>query len=128
MTVLYGIPNCGTVKKARLWLQEHGIAYEFSDFKKQRPSENLIQAWLADIPLSVLLNRRGTTWRRLTPEQQAAADDPAAAVALMAAEPSLIKRPVLEHGGAFHCGFQTALYEELFAPLLSDGRNPPSAG
>ena len=58
----------------------------------------------------------------------AAADNPAAAVALMAAEPSLIKRPVLEHGGAFHCGFQTALYEELFAPLLSDGCNPPSAG
>ena len=128
MTVLYGIPNCDTVKKARVWLQEHGVEYEFSDFKKQPPTEGDTRAWLADVPSDTLLNRRGTTWRRLTPEQQAAAADPAAAVALMAAEPSLIKRPVLEHGGAFHCGFQTALYEELFAPLLSDGRNPPSAG
>ncbi|MGF6148765.1 putative reductase [Kingella potus] len=115
MTVLYGIPNCDTVKKARAWLAEHGADYTFSDFKKEPPEARQIEAWLADIPLETLLNRRGTTWRKLTAQQQAAAGERTAAVALMAAQPSLIKRPVLEHGGRFYCGFQTALYANLFA-------------
>ncbi|WP_315285759.1 Spx/MgsR family RNA polymerase-binding regulatory protein [Neisseria bacilliformis] len=114
MTVLYGIPNCDSVKKARAYLAAHGADYTFCDFKKTPPTTAQLEAWLADIPLDTLLNRRGTTWRKLTPEQQAQAQEPAAALALMAAQPSLIKRPVLEHGGRFYCGFQTALYEQLF--------------
>lgn len=114
MTVLYGIPNCDTVKKARVWLQEHGVEYEFSDFKKQPPTEGDIRAWLADVPLDTLLNRRGMTWRKLSEAERAAADNEDGAVRLMCAQPSLIKRPVLAHGGRFYCGFQTALYEGLF--------------
>ena len=72
MTVLYGIPNCDTVKKARVWLQEHGVEYEFSDFKKQPPTEGDIRAWLADVPSDTLLNRRGTTWRKLSEAERAA--------------------------------------------------------
>ena len=114
MTVLYGIPNCDTVKKARVWLQEHGVEYEFSDFKKQPPTEGDIRAWLADVPLDTLINRRGTTWRKLSEAERAAADSEDGAVRLMCAQPSLIKRPVLAQGGRFYCGFQTALYEGLF--------------
>lgn len=85
MTVLYGIPNCDTVKKARVWLQEHGVEYEFSDFKKQPPTEGDIRAWLADVPSDTLLNRRGTTWRKLSEAERAAADNEDGAVRLMCA-------------------------------------------
>jgi len=115
MTVLYGIPNCDTVKKARVWLQEHGVEYEFSDFKKQPPTEGDIRAWLADVPLDTLLNRRGTTWRKLSEAERAAADSEDGAVRLMCAQPSLIKRPVLEHQGRVHIGFSPERYSEIFA-------------
>ena len=71
MTILYGITNCATVKKARLWLDENNIAYQFVDFKKTPPTAEQLKYWLASIPLDTLINKRGTTWRKLTPEQQA---------------------------------------------------------
>lgn len=114
MTKIYGIPNCDTVKKARQWLAEHGIDYEFVDFKKTPPSEALIESWLQDIALEVLLNKCGTTWRKLSDEQKNAAAQREQAVKLMAEQPSLIKRPVLDENGKFYAGFQTASYESVF--------------
>ncbi len=81
--VLYGIPNCDTVKKARTWLDEHGVAYDFHDFKKAGVNDALLDTWLAQVPLATLLNRKGTTWRKLSPEQQAAAADTSVARTLM---------------------------------------------
>ncbi|MDO4640170.1 MAG: arsenate reductase [Neisseria sp.] len=114
MTILYGIPNCDTVKKARVWLADKGIAFEFVDFKKQPPQEALIRQWLTQIPLETLLNKRGTTWRKLNPEEQAAAANPDDAVRLMAEQPSVIKRPVLSHEGRFYCGFSADSYQAVF--------------
>ncbi|MDE2429373.1 MAG: ArsC family reductase [Burkholderiales bacterium] len=116
---LYGIPNCDTVKKARTWLQDKGIAFQFHDFKKNGLDEQTVQTWLADIGLDVLINRKGTTWRALSDEQKAAAAEPQQAIALMIANPSVIKRPVLQilvdgkpqHQGV---GFSADQYQSIF--------------
>lgn len=114
MTVVYGIPNCDTVKKARAWLAANGVDYTFSDFKKSPPQAALIESWLRDIPLETLLNRRGTTWRKLSGEEQAQAATAEGAVRLMAANPGLIKRPVLCHNGRCRAGFSEAEYGQAF--------------
>lgn len=114
MIRLYGIPNCDTVKKARVWLTENQIEYEFVDFKKQPPSAALIESWLAQIPLDKLLNKRGTTWRKLDPQVQTAASDAEGAIRVMAENPSLIKRPVLDRDGCFAVGFSDTQYREIF--------------
>lgn len=115
MTKIYGIPNCDTVKKARQWLADHHVDYEFVDFKKTPPEASLIERWLQDISLDVLLNKRGTTWRKLSDEQKQAAENREGAVKLMVAQPSLIKRPVLDVNGRCYAGFQTASYESVFS-------------
>ncbi len=115
-TVVYGIPNCDTVKKARTWLESHGVAFEFHDFKKAGLRASLVTDWLADIPLDVLLNRRGTTWRGLPDETKAAAETQQGAVALMVAKPSVVKRPVLVVDGRVKSvGFSADEYAALFA-------------
>ncbi|MFN3398345.1 MAG: Spx/MgsR family RNA polymerase-binding regulatory protein, partial [Sulfurimicrobium sp.] len=93
---LYGIPNCNSVKKARAWLAEQGIALPFHDFKKQGVSEELLKSWLMVVGREKLLNRQGTTWRQLPDDAKAAAGDDAGALRLMLEKPSVIKRPVLE--------------------------------
>ena len=93
---LYGIPNCDTVKKARAWLAEHGVVVQFHDFKKQGVPEQPLDHWLATAGCEKLLNRQGTTWRKLDATTQAAVTDAASARALMLAQPSVIKRPVVE--------------------------------
>ena len=112
---LYGIPNCDTVKKARTWLTEQGIAYDFHDFKKAGVSPELLQAWLHVLGRDVLLNRRGTTWRALPQDRKDAVVDDASAIALMMEAPSLIKRPVLDKDGAMHVGFSADQYLQIFA-------------
>ena len=96
MTILYGIPSCDTVKKARDWLATHAVAYEFHDFKKQGVPADRLQAWVAAAGWERVLNRKGTTWRQLDAARQAAVVDAATAQAVMRAEPSTIKRPVVE--------------------------------
>ena len=81
--VVYGIPNCDTVKKARMWLDEHGVAFEFHDFRKAGVSAQLIEGWLKDVSLDVLVNRRGTTWRGLADDVKASAGTEAGAIELM---------------------------------------------
>jgi arsenate reductase (glutaredoxin) len=93
---LYGIPNCDTVKKARAWLDQQGIAHQFIDFKKQTPTVPQLKAWAKAAGWQTLLNRAGTTWRKLDEAQQQLAIDEAGAIALMATQSSLIKRPVAE--------------------------------
>ena len=111
---LYGIPNCATVKKARAWLDEHHIAYQFINFKTQAPTREWLSDCLKQVALDTLLNKRGTTWRKLTPEQQQKANSEAGAIALMMAQPSVIKRPVLVYGGRIEVGFDADKYAALF--------------
>ena len=94
--VLYGIPNCDTVKRARAWLDARGSAYTFHDFKKAGVPERRLDAWLASAGWETLLNRKGTTWRQLDAAAQARVIDAKSARALMVAQPSVIKRPVVE--------------------------------
>jgi Spx/MgsR family transcriptional regulator len=109
MTVtLYGIPNCDTVKKARAFLAERAVAYGFHDFKKQGVPVDALDRWLAEVGWERLLNRQGTTWRKLDPQRQAAVHDAASAKALMLEQPSVIKRPVLEREGRTSVGFDAA--------------------
>jgi arsenate reductase (glutaredoxin) len=94
--VLYGIPNCDTVKKARVWLAEHNVDHSFHDFKRQGVPVARLDAWIAELGWEKLVNRKGTTWRKLDPGRQAAVTGAAGAKALMLAEPSVIKRPVVD--------------------------------
>jgi arsenate reductase len=106
---LYGIPNCGTVKKARAWLTSQGVPHAFHDFKKQGVPQERLDAWFAFTGWQKLLNRQGTTWRKLDAPAQDAAGDAHGARALMLAQPSVIKRPVVEwDGGAVTVGFDPA--------------------
>lgn len=105
MTIVYGIPNCDTVRKARSWLAEHGRAYTFHDFKKQGVPPDALARWVQATGWENLLNRKGTTWRALAPDSQAAGVNAAGAQSLMLANPSLIKRPVVEWGNDITVGF-----------------------
>jgi arsenate reductase len=100
----YGIPNCDTVKKARTWLEGKGIEYAFHDYKKGGADPARLGAWSDAVGWEALLNRRGTTFRGLS-EADKADIDRAKALRLMAASPSLIKRPVVEHPGGVLVGF-----------------------
>jgi len=113
MIILYGIPNCDTVKKARAWLGEHGVDYRFHDFKRDGVPAERLDAWLAGCGWERLVNRQGTTWRRLDAAAQAAVADAAGAKALMLAQPSVIKRPVVEWNGGVTVGFDRAAWESL---------------
>ena len=98
-TTLYGIPNCDTVKRARAWLDDHGIAYRFHDFKKEGVPEAELDRWLKAPGWEALVNRRGTTWRKLDDATRASVVDAGAARTVLLAHPSLIKRPVVHWDG-----------------------------
>ena len=102
---VYGIPHCDTVKKARAWLADHGIAYAFHDYKKQGVPLARLDDWMRQLGWEALLNRKGTTWRKLDAERQASIQDAASARDLMVAQPSVIRRPVLEYPGGVRVGF-----------------------
>ena len=112
MTILYGIPNCDTVKRARDWLASQGVAYEFHDFKKQGVPAGRLAAWVQAAGWERVLNRKGTTWRKLPEAQQAAVVDAASAQALMREQASVIKRPVVEwDDGRITVGFDPVDWE-----------------
>ena len=114
MCDLYGIPNCDTMKKARKWLDDHGVAYTFHDYKKEGVDTELLASWSDVVGWEILLNRRGLTWRKL-PDADKQDVDRQRAIALMVANPSMIKRPVLVSGQEIKVGFSEAVYQELFA-------------
>ncbi len=111
---IYAIPNCNTVKKARTWLQEQGLTYEFHDYKKQGVPTEVLQAAMQQLGWQALVNRSGPTWRKLPEEVKAGVTDASSALAVMQAHSSVIKRPLLERGGRFEVGFSEARYAELF--------------
>lgn len=113
MTKIYGIPNCNSVKKTRVWLDEHSVAYQFHDFKKSGIDATTLQTWLKTIPLDVLINKKGTTWRGLSDAEKAMADGPDTAIELMMNKTSVIKRPVVVSGAQIFVGHDEAALARL---------------
>ena len=117
--VVYGLVNCDTVKRARSWLAAHGVDHRFHDFRKLGLASAEASVWVAEHGVDRLLNRRGTTWRKLAADQQAAAGDATSAVALICDQPSLIKRPVVRWpDGTTSVGFD----ETAFAARIGEHR------
>jgi Spx/MgsR family transcriptional regulator len=109
--ILYGIPNCDSVKKARAWLAERGVEYSFHDFKKAGLPPTNLDGWIAAAGWERVLNRKGTTWRQLDEDTRAAVTDAASARALMRVHPTLVKRPVIEwDDGRITVGFNPACW------------------
>jgi arsenate reductase len=113
-TTMYGIKNCDTIKKARNWLDDHGVAYTFHDYKASGIDSATLDGWIGQLGWEVLLNKAGTTFRKL-PDADKAGIDAGKAKALMIAQPSMIKRPVLDLGGKLLVGFKPEQYEQALA-------------
>lgn len=114
MIDIYGIPNCDTVKKARAWLTAQGLAYSFHDFKKQGVPVGQLPSWAKAVGWDKLINRQGTTWRKLDAALQASAGTSTGAQELVTGNPSIIKRPVVQWpGGDVTVGFDPLLWAEI---------------
>lgn len=111
---MHGIKNCDTIKKARAWLDKRGVAYTFRDYKTDAPQKSELETWSKEVGWETLLNRAGTTFRKL-PDKDKENVTEKKALALMAAQPSLIKRPVLDVGGNLTVGFRPEIYVRIFA-------------
>lgn len=111
---IYGIKNCDTVKKARKWLDEQGIAYEFHDFRKDGLDDALLSYWEEAVGWEILINRRGTTWRKL-PDEVRDTISAQSAHDIMLENPSIIKRPVVEHEGSVSVGFKADEWAKQFS-------------
>ncbi|GAB3289462.1 ArsC family reductase [Parahaliea aestuarii] len=114
MITLYGIKNCDTVKKARRWLDEHGIDYRFHDFREDGLSKAQVEGWIAELGWENLLNKRSTSWKALPPEQRDSMDERSATGAVLE-QPTLIKRPLLDTGKERRTGFKATDYQALFS-------------
>ena len=113
MTTIYGIKNCDTMKKARTWLDGHKVAYQFHDYKAEGIDKPTLEGWAKKVGWEVLLNRAGTTFKKL-PDADKEGLTEKKAIALMLAQPSMIKRPVLEAKGKLTVGFKPEDYKTLF--------------
>lgn len=113
MVTIYGIPNCDTMKKARVWLDQHGVQHRFHDYRKDGVDKARLEGWVAEHGWETILNRSGTTFRAL-PDAAKADLDAGKAVELMLAQPGMIKRPVLDLGDRRIVGFKPAVYEAAF--------------
>ncbi len=112
--ILYGIPNCGTVKKARTWLSDHGVEYQFHDFKKQGVNEALLAGWMEQAGWQKLLKKTGPTWGQLPDTVKNSIRDDASAMKLMLEKPNVIRRPILEKNGkVLATGFDETDYSNL---------------
>ena len=113
MITVFGIKNCDTIKKARNWLTDQGIEYQFHDFRANGIDRDRIETWIQQAGWETVLNRRGTTWRKLDPSiQEATTSDNVAA--LLAEHPAMIKRPVLDNDGVITIGFKAEQYQTIF--------------
>ncbi|MFK7860273.1 MAG: ArsC family reductase [Granulosicoccus sp.] len=108
---VFGIPNCDTVRKARKWLDANNVSYEFHDYKKKGIDRKTLQSWSKELGWDALLNRRGTTWRKLDDGEKANVNE-ARALDLMVVHTSMIKRPVITHDGGLLLGFDETSYQE----------------
>jgi len=113
LVTIYGIKNCDTMKKARAWLDKRGVAYEFHDYKVGGIERKKLEAWSKEVGWEILLNRAGTTFRKLSEKEREGITEKKA-IALMLAQPSMIKRPVLEADGKLLVGFKPEIYEQAF--------------
>ncbi len=120
LPIVYGVDTCDTVRRARQWLRQHGIEHRFHDFRRDGLAPEQLERWLTRVPWDALVNRRGLSWRRLDAARRAAIVDQPSAVELMLAEPTVIKRPVIEVGDRLLVGFSEPVYEGVF-------RTPPMA-
>ncbi len=111
---IYGIKNCDTMKKARHWLDAHGVAYAFHDYKTEGVAKSDLEKWAKAVGWEILLNRAGTTFRKM-PDKDKENVTEKKAIALMLDQPSMIKRPVLDAGGKLTVGFKPETYEKLFS-------------
>ncbi len=116
---VYGIPNCDTVKKARKWLDANGLEYTFHDYKKEGADSAKLETWIADQGLDVVLNKRGTTYRKLSDPEKADAADNHKAAALLVQHTSMIKRPVAEYDAANGSGILVGFKEDTWSAALS---------
>ena len=112
MITMYGIPNCDTIKKARRWLDAHGVEYRFHDYRKDGITAARLKSWADELGWEALLNRRGTTWRKL-PEAEREGLNKSKALGLLAKHPAMIKRPLLDNGRQKLLGFDEAAYSKL---------------
>ncbi len=113
MTTLYGIPNCDTVRKARKWLSANGVEFDFHDFRKDGLNEKQLNVWVKELGWEALLNKRGMMWCKLADSEKENISKKKA-IAIMLAEPAIIKRPVLDLGKQRHVGFSEAEYTNHF--------------
>ncbi|NMM39406.1 ArsC family reductase [Pseudoalteromonas arctica] len=114
MTTLYGISNCDTIKKAKKYLTNNNIDFNFHDYRKDGISLDMLTEFAAHLDWQDLLNKRGTTYRQLSAEQKQHLDKDTA-LAILVAQPAMIKRPVLIYNNSYHLGFKPAQYDEIFA-------------
>ena len=110
---LYGIANCDTIKKAKAWLTQHQVDFVFHDYRKQGADRSQLNRWIIELGWETLLNKRGTTWRKL-PEQVKSGVNADLALDLMLENPAIIRRPVLEIEDRQHVGFSEQIYSEIF--------------
>lgn len=113
--IVYGIDSCDQVRKARAWLRAQGVAFRFHDFRADGLDAALLSRWMGHLPWDALLNRKGLSWRQLDAARRAAVVDQASAAELMLANPTLVKRPVLEAADRIVVGFSEPIYRNLFA-------------
>ncbi|CAI1180711.1 putative reductase [Serratia entomophila] len=117
---MYGIKNCDTIKKARRWLEEQGVAYQFHDYRTDGLDERLLRGFVERLGWEPLLNTRGTTWRKLDEAQRNACDNADAAITLMLAQPAIIKRPLLDDGkGHALLGFSADGYQQFVSEVTA---------
>ena len=117
---MFGIKNCDTIKKARRWLEEQGVAYQFHDYRADGLSEQQLRDFVERLGWQALLNTRGTTWRKLDEAQRNACDNADAAIALMLEQPAMIKRPLLDDGnGHALLGFSNDSYQQFLIEVKS---------
>jgi arsenate reductase len=112
-TAIYGIKNCDTMKKARAWLDKRGVEHAFHDYKSEGIERARLEGWAKEVGWETLLNRAGTTFRKLPAKERDGVTEKKA-IALMLSQPSMIKRPVLEAGGKLLVGFKPEIYEQAF--------------
>lgn len=113
MTILYGIKNCDTVKKARQWLDDHEIDYRFHDFREQGIDKTQLIHWVKQLGWETVVNKRSTTWKQLDTDRRATMDEISAINAIME-NPTLVKRPLLAVRGSYFVGFSVADYDTIF--------------
>ncbi|MDH5231708.1 MAG: ArsC family reductase [Gammaproteobacteria bacterium] len=113
MITVYGIPNCDTMKKARKWLNHHGIEYQFHDYRKNGLTQAFLKKVIAELGWETMINRRGSTWRKLDEATRESLNQ-SNAIALMLEQPAIIKRPLIDTGNGFMIGFNVDEFEQVF--------------